>query len=411
LSRAAIRRFASQTRRDIWALLAVFGIYGLVVWPTLVWLGHDLIAKEISTLEGININRSTLIGRDFVNIWHAGYEAQVAGSDAVYDRDAYRASLKDRVGIGGIYAFSYPPHMLMMALPFGAIGYIPALLIWTVAGLALFWAAARPWLKEAGLPSWAVFLLPGAIVNLWAGHFGFLIGALALYGFWHAQDRPVRAGGAFALMTVKPHLGLLVPLVLLMKQKWRATIAAALGAMALGLASLFLFGAGAWQAWLGSTLSFQFTLVGGNQASEFIYMMPTIARAAEAMGVTAAPIQWGVAIAAIATLIRVHRQASARQLGLMSQVATFLILPYVFHYDMVILSLIALIVARQSRSRWYMPDRLICAAAFLVPLMQVPLAKAGYWPSPLIIAGLLGLMIWRIGVNQGETGGENVHDA
>ncbi len=395
---------ARNIARDIWLLMTVFGIYGLAVWPAVAWLGHDLITKEISTLQGINVNRSTLIGRDFVNIWHAGHQAQADGEAAVYDRDAYRASLKERAGIGGIYAFSYPPHMLMLALPFGALDYVPALLIWTLGGLALFWAAARPWLDSVDLPSWAILVLPGAIVNIWAGHFGFLIGALALYGFRQTQDHPRRAGAAFALMTVKPHLGILVPVILALKRKWAASFAAIVGAVMLILASILFFGVDAWAAWLGSTLGFQLTLVEGNRASEFIFMMPTVTRSLAAMGVNAAPVQWGIAFAALAGLIAVHARASIRQLGLASQVATFLILPYAFHYDMVILSLIALIVARQTDSRWYMPDRLICGAAFLVPLMQVPLAKAGWWPSPIIIAALLGLMIWRIGSAKGAIG-------
>lgn len=392
----AARRFV----RDLWRLLATFGIFGLVVWPTTAKLGYDLIWREVRTLEGIHVNRSTLIGRDFVNMWHGGREVRASSARDVYDREAYRDTLKQRIGIGGIYAFSYPPHMLMLAVPFGMLGYIPALLLWTLFGIGLFWFAARPWLRAAELPSWSILVLPGALINLWAGHFGFVIGGLALMGFWHTGKRPLYAGAAFALMTIKPHLGALVPILLLMKGYWRVVAAAAVGTLALIAASILTLGFQTWRMWIGSTISFQMSLVERQSRAEFIHMMPTVGRAMRQVTTDAGLIsaaQYSVAMIAIVLVIWLARRVnSLRNLGLASQVATFLILPYVFVYDMVIFSLIALVAARRWPSAWYAPDKIIYGAAFLVPLMHVPLAKAGWPVSPLLIAALLALISWRM---------------
>src|SRR3546814_14056024 len=65
-------------------------------------------------------------------------------------------------------------------------------------------------------------ILPGGLVNIWAGHYGFLIGALALYGWRWLDEHPQRAGIIFGIMTFKPHLGVLIALALLVRREWTA---------------------------------------------------------------------------------------------------------------------------------------------------------------------------------------------
>lgn len=395
---------AAEPLRRGWAglkrLLFAFGIFGLAVWPAAGWLSYDLVSTEIEALDGIHVNRSTVIGRDFVNIWHGGGEALRAGADAVYDRLAYRRTLFEAIGARGVYAYSYPPHMLLFSAPFGLLGYVPALALWSLGGLALFWHAARPWLRDVGLPGWSVLVLPGTFINLWAGHFGFLIGALALYG-WRAAGRGGKVAGlSFALMSVKPHLGVLVPLILAIKRDWATIAWATLGVLALALLSALAFGPSAWTTWIGSTLVFQASLVEDAPHREFLFMMPTVGRMIQAVSDNAALIAPGQIFAAVYALAMLfwawRRNVALSDLGLLSLAATPLILPYVFHYDLVALTLVALVCAARWRLRWYAPDRLVYGAAFLVPLAQAPLAHDGIWVSPIAIAALLTLASWRM---------------
>lgn len=380
------------------SLLLAFGIYGLLVWPATGVLGYDLIAGEIEMLDGIRLNASTILGRDFVNIWHGGREA-LGGGEAIYDREAYRATLFAAAGVFGVYAFSYPPHMLMLAIPFGVPPYLVSLLIWTIAGVTLFALAARPWLREAGLPGWAALLLPGAVVNVWAAHFGFFVGALGLFGWRWADRSPGKAGAAFALMTVKPHMGLLVPPILALKGRWRVIAVAALGFGALVLASVFVFGADVWATWTRSTLAFQAGLIEDVPRSQYSFMMPTVGRMLRAMTLDRAALlagQIAFAFAAIGLIgWAARRGASIGALGLLSLPATVLILPYSFNYDMVALSLAALLWAARSPARWWSPERLAYAAAFVAPLAQEPLARLGWWLSPLAMLAALAFAARR----------------
>lgn len=392
-------------RAKAWRLLAAFGIYGIVVWPALAWLGYDLIATELFRLHGLHVAPSTLIGRDFVNIWHGGREA-LDGAAGVYDREAYRRSLADAAGVHGIYAFSYPPHMLLLAIPFGLPPYLWSLALWTVGGFALFAHAARPWLRDAGLPGWAVLLLPGAIVNLWAGHFGFLIGALALYGWRWAGDRPRRAGAAFALMSVKPHLGVLVPVILALRRDWRTMLWAGAGVLLLVAASAAMFGLSAWATWIGSTLRFQAGLIEPATQPEYIFMMPSPTRMMAALSPDAAVTGAGAVLFAVAAagllICAAMRGASIAALGLLSFAATPLMLPYIFNYDLVGLSLAALLWASGSPGPWWSAERLAYGAAFVVPLAQAPLAHEGMWLSPVALLAALGFAAWRAG--EGKAG-------
>jgi len=64
------------------------------------------------------------------------------------------------------------------------------------------------------------------------------------------ERRPWLAGCFLGLLTYKPHLGLLFPIVLIAAGRWRVFAAAAATATALSLASLAAFGPDAWYAFV-----------------------------------------------------------------------------------------------------------------------------------------------------------------
>ncbi len=162
-------------------------------------------------------------GRDFVNVYTSGALTLNHRLDILYDVDAYRAyqlglfhqSLHD-------HNYSYPPVTLLYTWVFALLPYPLALVAWLGGTGALFVRAARPYLARAGLSAWLALIAPASIVNLWAGHYGFLVGALWLAAWHHLPRRPVLAGVLIGLMVVKPHLAVLAPLVLLRRGEWRA---------------------------------------------------------------------------------------------------------------------------------------------------------------------------------------------
>src|SRR3546814_19750397 len=93
-----------------------------------------------------------MIGRDFVNVWTGGILARLGDVGVIYDVPAYRFMLHKALELSGIYAYSYPPHTLLLAVPFSLFSYPVALSLWTLAGACLFMHAARPYLERVRLP-------------------------------------------------------------------------------------------------------------------------------------------------------------------------------------------------------------------------------------------------------------------
>ena len=84
----------------------------------------------------------TAIGRDFLNTWMGGRSALAEGPAAWFDFRVYNDLLRVLIGITESYFWSYPPHVLLFIWPFGLMPYLPAFVLWTLGGFALFLYAA-----------------------------------------------------------------------------------------------------------------------------------------------------------------------------------------------------------------------------------------------------------------------------
>jgi alpha-1,2-mannosyltransferase len=378
-----------------WLPFGAFGIFVALI--TLAACGAMLAQDVLSVHGGVAIDEHHVLGRDFVNIWHGGRLATEDGAAAVYDRDHYRQTLAKALGIVDIYAFSYPPQMLLASIPFGQLSYGAALLMWTVVTSGLFWYAARPFLVNAQLPSWSVLALPAFWVNLWAGHFGCLMGALALYGWHYAATKPKLSGAAFALMTVKPHFGIFVPFILAAGRRWGVILWAACLTAIFIAASIIVLGPMAWKDWLMSTIPFQSSLIGAaNPNLAYLQMMPTVERLGAAIGLAGfikSLFQLVFAGAAVLLLVKPWRDgASVADIGLLSTIAVFLVLPYAFNYDMVGYCLAILVLAARYQHRFGTAERWLLGWAFVIPAVHPFLASLSWQPTPLIILGTLAVL-------------------
>ncbi len=305
-----------------------------------------LILNDFSRLDGLVVQNEVMLGHDFLNVWTAGRMVLEGKIAALYDIPAYRELQEGFVGhqlVG--HNYSYPPLGLPLTVPFGALPYGWALAGWTIVSGAMFVRAARPFMREIGLAAWLVLLLPAPVVNLWNGHYGFLIGALWLWGFSSLGNAPRRAGIMFGLMVIKPHLGILLPLVLALRRQWVAFAAAAATLVMLVLASLLLYGLEPWRAYLSATIGAQTGMIDAGSAF-FASLATSTATAIYSLGARSGPalaIHALVALFALALLADAARRPAiqTREIGLMAATATFLVLPYAFNYDLTVVSLAA----------------------------------------------------------------------
>lgn len=369
----------------------------LIIWSAGLVIGLLYLAGDVSRAlsdEGLFVAAGTLIGRDFINVYTGGQITLAGDLNILYNLSAYRTyqdTLFD-VALAPHY-YSYPPPTLFYAWIFGILPYAVAYAVWTTLTGAAFAWAARPYLSEARLPTWIVLLLPASLMNIWAGHYGFLIGALWL-GAWHLlETRPRTAGILIGLMLVKPHLALLIPLLLVYRRAWRAFGAATITVILLVTLSGMIFGWELWRHYLTETLFTQAALVESKEQF-FLRMMPTIVPSLTLMGV-AGPIAWaaqiGVALVSIIALIK-WMPAKSRQAGLAAAVATFLVLPYAFNYDMTVFSIAALLAVGTAGNGGLM-RRLALSSAFLIPVIVVAFNMGGIPVAPILIAYLLAFLL------------------
>jgi hypothetical protein len=268
-----------------------------------------------------------VIGRDFSNLWMAGKLALSGHSACIFDLNCFRTNLVEVLGLTAKQNYSYPPHALFVAIPFALLPYYVALAVWTVAGVLFFTACAKPNLPEHFPPYLAAFTTAGWL-TIWNGHYAFLLGGLWLLFFRWIERRPAHAGIAAGLMTFKPHMGLIIAATAL-KRPIAVGIAVATTA-GLVIASAMIFGPHRWLDFVNSTTVTQGEILSSPAPDLYFRMMPS-AYVSFGRGLTGAAAQIAFAIVAIGLLWR-SRQWDAFS----AATATFLIVPYVFNYDMTV---------------------------------------------------------------------------
>jgi hypothetical protein len=198
-----------------------------------------------------------LVGRDFANTWLGSRLALTGDPSAHFGFVAYNMALKEMFGPDyPAHIWSYPPHSLLLTWPLALMPYLTAYLVYTVLGLALYLAVVSDGERRAD-HLLLLTLAPATIVNIWCGQVGFLVAALLIGGLLQLDRRPILAGLLFGLLTIKPQLGLLIPLMLVLTGRWRAIAAAIVTIMILCAATALAFGQGIWGAYLNDAMPVQ----------------------------------------------------------------------------------------------------------------------------------------------------------
>ena len=354
-------------------------------------VGSGLVALlflwDLVNLEGGRVGNQVVWGRDFINVWTGGKLLNAGQGNLLFDLPAYQEFQRSIFGPLNSHNYSYPPVSYPIAQLLALFTYPVALTIWFAATGALFYHAVKPWWPSRAGPAWLALLTPAALLNIWAGHYGFLVGALFLMGWQRTDDRPIQAGLFFGLMLIKPHMAILVPLVLLLRKKWTVIGSAAATVVSLVTATTLAYGWAAWDGYLFQTSAVQAGMIDAGKAF-FGFMSTSFVTAALRL-----TDSWSLAITgqallaafAIGTLtLAARRGVPTTQLGLMTATATFLVLPYAFAYDLTAVAVAAVatisITRRdESQHRWAVyglvaPSVGILSAICGVPLLSVILA-------------------------------------
>lgn len=331
------------------------------------------------------------------------YQAQLAAARASIDQ-----ALDERQQrVIGYSAWMYPPLTILLAAPFGLLGYLAAYLGWLAATLAVYLAAMRAVLNRRD--AWAYALAaPPVFYNAMYGQTGFLTAGLIALGLANLTRRPLLAGICIGLASFKPHFGILIPLALVAGGHWKPFGVATITVVAAVVASILAYGADPWYAYIGTFVHH----FGGFAAGAFEWRaMVSVLAALHMSGMAldqAWTLQYGVAAAvALATLWSWHFAAGdAARLRLAAAVlcaATLLAVPLAYTYDMVLAVPAAAWIWRDLKERGGAAgEYALLAVVGVLALLLRPLAyDAGLQLGPLVSLGLFGLALRRLAGQRG----------
>ena len=372
---------APLTRRQlgIVVLLVVMGSLNALHTLPAVW---DLQPNGLSRFTGI------LPEWDFANLWSGGKLASQGMVQTLLDPEAYRAWLRE------VFTpdlpdreWSYPPTMLLLSVPFAQLSLTAAFLVWTLGTLLLLWFVLRR--SGIGIPlAIATVLSPSAYVDMIFGQTGALTAALFLGGLLLIDRRPIVAGILIGLLTIKPQLGLLLPICLLAAGRWRVLAAAAVTTLVLIVATGLAFGWSVFPLYLEQSAPVMRAVLEAPFPKSYQANAITLFLAARTWGASV-PLAYAIqAIAAIGAALLTWKVWRRKVGDLNLRIAltaclALLATPYGYSYDMVAYSFATIVLL--ERAGWRLkPATLLCwlwpAATNLVMVqLHLPL-------TPIVVA-------------------------
>lgn len=329
----------------------------------------------IYTSENLVTEAGPVIGGDFIVFRLAASVAGTPDMIAIYEM----ANLKEMLEATYLgkddlnFAWMYPPTMSLVVAPFAIPPYLAAYALWVAVFGGLFLVTVyRLWADK-----WALFFVaasPAAFQAMITGQNGFLTATLLALAGAFADRRPILAGIAAGLLTVKPQLGLLIPIAFLAAGCWRAFAAAAVTAVLLALASLLVYGPESWIGFYeGVTAHGARMGADGFPYNKLVTPYGLIFMAgAPAIVATLVQTVAGLALAGYVFVVwRRVRDWDLRAAALST--AAILATPYAFYYEIVIMAPALMLIARRGvQSGWLPFEKLTLIIAWIAPMMMPP---------------------------------------
>ena len=372
-------------------------VYGLMlIAVALLYLGVMVASTRDRMMPGHN-----QLGTDFSQVWVAGKEALEGQPEAAFDIKRHIARQRAEFGPeAAVYGWHYPPYFLGLAAPLAQLPYLPALLFWQGATLALYLAMMLALARVQRLDPkpllFAAAAFPAVMVNLGHGQNGFLTAALLGGGFLLLDSRPRLAGALFALLVYKPQFAFVLPLALIIERRWSALAAAAASLAAMTLLSVFAFGLESWRGFFEGLGFTQRMIEQGGAGFEKIQSPFAAVRLLGGDVALAYATQAIVSSCALGALVWLWRsQADRRAKIAATLIATLLTTPYCLDYDMMALApALALLVALGAEKGFAPYEKTTLAVAFLAPLLARPIAQSLGLPFGVAaIAILFGVVV------------------
>jgi hypothetical protein len=326
--------------------------------------------------------------RDGLDFWAGGFLALHHRLALLFDPAAYQSFLSNAFGARlPTHMWSYPPNYLILTTAFDWLPPWPAILTFDAASLLflvlMLRLAKRPWRLVL-----AVATSPVALENLLEGQNAALMTALIGGGLLLLETRPRLAGALIGLASIKPQLGLVLPLNLL-RRSAIGFFSAVLAALALAALSLLAFGPAAWSGFWHVTRPAMNNVLLTGQPPAFAGGLISVFAACRHLGV--APALAIQAIVSAAAILLATRSKNPAVLLILTALAS----PYLHDYDLLGVTLaVALLVQDRMQNGFASGEPLLCFLAWAGPGAMPWLPQIAH-VTPLILLLLLATAMRR----------------
>lgn len=356
------RLITTRLKYSLAALAALFITLALYLYGQLIFESEDLFTKA-----------GPIIGGDFIVFHHAAQAAGTPDMVPIYEMETLKTQLQDAYPGKGEFNFAwmYPPTMSLLIAPFAAPPYLVSFALWTLVFAGAFFAVlSRLWADK-----WALFFAassPAVFQGVITGQNGFLTATLIALAAAFADRRPILAGVAAGLLTVKPQLGLLIPVAFIAAGCWRAFFAAAATAILLAAASVIAFGGASWIGFYEAVTAHGARMAADGFPFNKLVTPFGFATMLGAPASLAGALQAAVGLALAAYVFIIWRRVKDWDLRLAAlATSAMLATPYAFYYEIVILAPAMMLIARRAvESGWLPHEKLTLIAVWILPLMM-----------------------------------------
>ncbi|MGI5835610.1 MAG: glycosyltransferase family 87 protein [Chloroflexota bacterium] len=172
---------------------------------------------------------------DFIAFWTGASLVHQGNGADLYDMEAqaaFQRELRARLELGAsgareqrLIPYHNPPALALLMAPMATLPFNWGYLLWSILqAVAFLVAVAIPLRGSPGGRGWALLLLTFPAVAdtlVWGQMVGFLLLIYSLALVALGANRPVLGGALLGLLWLKPQYGMIFPLVLLIKRRWR----------------------------------------------------------------------------------------------------------------------------------------------------------------------------------------------
>lgn len=205
-----------------------------MLFAVVMWVAY---AVNLST-PGLIDRAGQLKGADFLQFYVLGHLAADRAVDVLYDPSAYAAATRHLVPeTVEVFPPVYPPHVSVVFAPLARLSYGWAAFVWSILSIALYAAACvAVWRSCEGLRlhgravGWLAAGSPAFFNLVGHGQTTSLVVVL-LVGMYFAlrAERPLWGGLLLGLLAYKPQVGIAAGLTLIACREWRAVAGAMIG--------------------------------------------------------------------------------------------------------------------------------------------------------------------------------------